>query len=132
MLIWVIKYDSVLDLLGHFYSGENAQKSTGDYNKEAQERGVPVPEESWGWEDIGQGWAAFLNAVMALQEQIQDKGWTLEYILLVSPMLINGNVTMSYILNRWCESVMWIGDWIGDVNWWHFWRYFVFIVRKPV
>jgi len=36
---------------------------------------------------------------MALQEQIQDKGWTLEYILLVSPLLINGNVTMSYILN---------------------------------
>jgi len=46
MLIWVIKYDSVLDLLGHFHSGENAQKSTSDYNKEGQERGVPVPEES--------------------------------------------------------------------------------------
>jgi hypothetical protein len=33
---------------------------------------------------------------MTVQAQIQDKGWTPEYILLVSSLLINRNVTMSY------------------------------------
>ena len=32
---------------------------------------------------------------MAVQEQIQDNGWTPEYILLVSSLLINWNATMS-------------------------------------
>ena len=60
-----------------------------------QDGSVPVPWESQGGEDIEQGGTAFLHPVMAVEAPDQDKGGVDKNILMVSPVPINRNVTLS-------------------------------------